>query len=102
MFIDPAAQKVFHPFPDSLPEEASVTTYSLHELVAEKTRALFERTRPRDLYDVVYLLENQSSAFDLTQLRDLFRKKCEVKGIAPPSTNQLLEVVGANEELRSE
>ena len=26
--------------------------YSLDELFAEKTRALFERTRPRDLYDV--------------------------------------------------
>lgn len=36
----------------------SVLTYSLEELLAEKTRALYERARPRDLYVVVYLLEN--------------------------------------------
>jgi predicted nucleotidyltransferase component of viral defense system len=98
----PSSQSVFHPYPDVLAEGSSVVAYSLHELVAEKTRALYERTRPRDLYDVVYILENQPSLFDLSRLRNLFHQKCEVKGLTPPSADQLIEVVIGNEELRSE
>jgi predicted nucleotidyltransferase component of viral defense system len=96
------SQTVFHPYPDALPEGWNITTYSLHELVAEKTRALYERTRPRDLYDVVYLLENQSAAFDLQKLRNLFQRKCQVKGIEVPTADQFAQIAVGNEELRSE
>ena len=41
---------IIHPYSDAL--EAKALSYSLEEVLAEKTRALFERTRPRDLYDV--------------------------------------------------
>jgi len=41
---------IFHPYSDVL--GAEVLSYSLEEVFAEKMRALFERTRPRDLYDV--------------------------------------------------
>ena len=47
-----SSRRVSHAYGDGLPER-TVTTYSLEELLAEKTRALFERTRPRDLYDVM-------------------------------------------------
>ncbi len=43
---------VLHPYSDALPQDSSVRTYSAAELLAEKTGALYERTRPRDLYDV--------------------------------------------------
>lgn len=98
----PAARLIFHPYPDSLPDEAAVQTYSLSELLAEKTRALFERTRPRDLYDVIYLLDNQREVFDFHSVRSLFKKKCQTKGTEPPSTAELLQIVQADEELRSE
>lgn len=45
---EPAARTVIHPYPDALPD-GRVLTYSFDELLAEKTRALFERARPRDL-----------------------------------------------------
>ena len=35
----------------------SVLSYSLTEILSEKIRALFQRTRPRDLYDVWKLSE---------------------------------------------
>jgi len=41
---------IFHPYSDVL--DGVVLSYSLVEVFAEKMRALFERTRPRDLYDV--------------------------------------------------
>ena len=56
--IDEAADRpVLHPYPDTLPSGTTVRTYSFHELLAEKTRALLERSRPRDLYDIVHLIE---------------------------------------------
>jgi len=46
-------RKVIHLYSDELNEKVKV--YALEEILAEKTRAFFERTRPRDLYDVWYL-----------------------------------------------
>ncbi|MBI3939684.1 MAG: nucleotidyl transferase AbiEii/AbiGii toxin family protein [Acidobacteria bacterium] len=98
----PAAQAVFHPYPDGLPNDQTVLTYSLDELLAEKTRALYERTRPRDLYDVIYLLENRAEAFHFPHVRELFHHKCRVKSVEPPSAAQILKVVQNDDELQSE
>ncbi|MCI0723045.1 MAG: nucleotidyl transferase AbiEii/AbiGii toxin family protein [Acidobacteria bacterium] len=98
----PSNSGVFHPYPDALPERLQVRTYSLDELLAEKTRALYERTRPRDLYDVVYLLENKPDAFQLPRVRDLLARKCGAKGLKAPSSAELLGVIRNAEELRSE
>lgn len=46
-------KKIIHPYSDDL--SAEVKVYTLEELIAEKIRSLFQRTRPRDLYDVWYL-----------------------------------------------
>jgi Nucleotidyl transferase AbiEii toxin, Type IV TA system len=98
----PDARPVSHPYPDALPTGATVRTYCLGELLAEKTRALYQRTRPRDLYDIVYLLENKPEAFDLSHMRELFAQKCAAKSLKVPSSDELLEVIRASEELRSE
>lgn len=100
----PSPRAIFHPYPDAdaLPHGLSVLAYSLDELLAEKTRALYERTRPRDLYDVVYLLENRPEAFDFQRTHELFRKKCAVKNLQVPSAVDLLAVVRDSDELRAE
>lgn len=95
-------QPIYHPYPDDLPAEATVAAYSLDELFAEKTRALFERSRPRDLYDVVYILENRAEVLNLSHTRDLFDGKCRGKGLSTPSADQLLALVQNEPELRSE
>src|SRR5690606_34197849 len=87
---------------DKLPPEAAVRAYSFNELLAEKTRALFERSRPRDLYDVIHLLENAPGELDLPRVRELFVKKCAGKGLAPPTAAELVGAVTADSELRSE
>ena len=46
-------RKIIYPYSDSC--NAEVLVYSLQEIFAEKIRSLFQRTRPRDLYDVWYL-----------------------------------------------
>jgi hypothetical protein len=97
-----ARRAVFHAYPDSLPDGLTLGTYTIDELFAEKVRALTERTRPRDLYDVTFILENQPDALNLSRARDLYREKCGVKNIATPTSVGLLALVRASEELRSE
>jgi predicted nucleotidyltransferase component of viral defense system len=98
----PTARGPFHPYPDALPDGGVVLTYSFHELLAEKMRALYERIRPRDLYDVIYLLENRADALDFRLLHELFRKKCAVKELEIPTVRSVVGTVLAADELRSE
>jgi predicted nucleotidyltransferase component of viral defense system len=99
---EPVERSILHPYPDELPAGAVVSTYSFEELLAEKTRALRERSRPRDLYDVVHLLENAPQDLDLIKVRRLFVEKCSRKGIAVPSTTELISIVASDAQLRSE
>jgi len=71
----PLKRLIKHNYSDFLNKKIMV--YTLTEIFAEKTRSLFERTRPRDIYDVWYLKDN--IAFD----RKLFKKKCEFKRFKP-------------------
>ncbi len=71
---------VFHNYSDEY--NAIVDVYSLQETVAEKVRALFQRIRPRDLYDVYCLWEH----VDKNGLQDIFMQKCKFKGITPQIT----------------
>lgn len=98
----PASRPIFHPYPDDLPTDALVTTYSLEELFAEKTRALHERMRPRDLYDVVQLVENYSSAVDFASARQIFNRKCTAKKITPPASETLAAQIRASTELEAD
>jgi len=74
---------IHHPFSDEF--SAHTICYSLEESLAEKVRALFQRTRPRDLYDVWYLFRH----IDPTELADAIRRKCEFKGISPNLTDMI-------------
>ena len=51
----PILRSITHPYGDSPLPTAGVHCYTLPELAAEKTRALAQRCRPRDLYDVVHI-----------------------------------------------
>ena len=93
---------VFHPYPDKLPADLRVRTYAIGELVAEKTRALCERTRPRDLYDVVLLGADTLAALDAGELRIIAREKFAVKSLTLPSVADVCRMAEQDEELRSE
>lgn len=97
-----ARRSIFHAYPDEIPPGLTVPTYSINELFAEKVRALVERTRPRDLYDVVFVLENRPEDLDLDRVRELFREKCGVKKIAMPGSGPLITLIRAAVELASE
>lgn len=78
-----------YPEYEDLPDDASVSVYSINEIVAEKIVALLDpaRNEPRDLYDLWYLSTNKYlDLADLSEAVDLkmkFRKKAlaDVRGV---------------------
>jgi hypothetical protein len=73
--------------------------YAFEEVFAEKTRALGERSRPRDLYDVINLFRTEEYRPPPSAVLDVLRQKCVFKGIDLPSLSALAL---AEEELRAD
>jgi len=98
---DPAARAVHHPYSDRPPEGFQIQCYCFEELFAEKLRALTERERPRDLYDVVHLYRNGLLTADRVVIVSTLREKCDFRGIAVP-TMTVLSTGPHRAELESE
>lgn len=64
-----------------------VASYSKLEIIAEKLRALLQQQkkwpRPRDLYDLWYILCRSGERYAWEELEPLFQEKCRVRGIEP-------------------
>jgi hypothetical protein len=80
---------VFHPYSDRPEEGFQANCYAYDEAFAEKLRALGERTRPRDLYDVVNLYRHEDSLPSPSILRDVLEQKCAYKAIPVPTVASL-------------
>lgn len=96
------AREIFHGYPDGLPAGVRARTYDLRELLAEKTRALVERTRPRDLYDVVLLSDTAHEAAVHDGLLEVARKKFQSKGLTLPTPADIERLATESDELRAE
>lgn len=81
----PVLRRIAHAYPDELPAPAQVRCYSFEELFAEKIRAMGERSRPRDLYDIVNLFRREDLRLEQELIRSTLKRKCESKGIDFPS-----------------
>ena len=68
-------KEILHPYSDRCQFQAKV--YSLEEIMAEKIRSLFERIRPRDLYDVWYL----HNRIDREKMLNTLYEKCRFKNV---------------------
>jgi len=80
---------VFHPYTDSPEGGMWINSYAYEEAFGEKIRALGERTRPRDLYDVINLYRHGDTRPSAALLLDVLTKKCAYKGITLPSIESL-------------
>ncbi len=89
--LDPDRREVHHPYSDRPADGIRVATYCFEEVFAEKTRALAERLRPRDLYDVVHLYRRQELAPERAKVISTLTAKCEFKGIAVPTLQSIRE-----------
>lgn len=71
------------------------------EIFAEKIRALVERLRPRDLYDVIHLYRHDSTKHSRDIIFSTLKKKCAFKGMPVP-TMDILEGKLERAELEAE
>jgi len=78
-------QKINHPYSDTLPKPDRVKCYSFEEVFAEKIRAMGERSRPRDLYDIMNLFRRKFQHENSDNIRGLLAAKCQTKNIPIPT-----------------
>ncbi|MGB2676623.1 MAG: nucleotidyl transferase AbiEii/AbiGii toxin family protein [Candidatus Acidiferrum sp.] len=75
---------VGHAYSDAPAEGITARCYAFEELFGEKVRALGERSRPRDLYDVINLFRNGESRAAAAVIRFVIQQKCTFKNIGFP------------------
>ncbi len=83
--LPPIDRPVSHPYSDAPEGGIMARCYSYEEVFAEKIRALAERARPRDLYDVVNLFRHEEFHPAASVIHDALAKKCTFKGIPFPT-----------------
>lgn len=98
---EPAEREVHHPYTDRPVDGINISCNSFEEVFAEKIRALAERERPRDLYDVVHLYRHDELTPNREIVFNTLEKKCLFKGITIP-TFVALEAQPARAELEAE
>ncbi len=81
----PELRRIHHPYSDDLEDGLGpVRCYSIAELLAEKLRALAERCRPRDLYDVVNVHRHADLVGESAEVLAILDQKCAHARIAVP------------------
>ena len=92
MVFPSESRVIFHPYPDELSKSMVVIPcYSLREVLAEKLRALIQRsyTAPRDFYDIWYLSNNQMD-INWKEITDAFYIKMKFKNLEFNGINQMI------------
>lgn len=92
VFFEIEYWRVIHDYSDSLSKESeSIPCYSISEVLAEKLRALIQRsyTAPRDVYDIWYLANN-TEGLDWTEIKEAFYYKMELKGLVFKGVDQMI------------
>jgi predicted nucleotidyltransferase component of viral defense system len=87
--LPPVNRPVGHPYSDLPDGGITANCYAYEEVFGEKVRALGERGRPRDLYDVVNLFRHGEFRPAAATLVDLLARKCAYKRIPVPTFESL-------------
>lgn len=94
LVLPPVDRPVSHPYSDAPEGAIMARCYSYEEVFAEKVRALAERARPRDLYDVINLFRHDEFHPAAPVIHDVLVKKCAFKGIPFPTVATLSQLRG--------
>lgn len=81
----PERLRVTHEYSDAPEEGMTVLSYGYVEVFAEKIRALGDRGRSRDLYDVVHLSRRPEARAHASDVLRVLRAKCAFKGLPVPT-----------------
>ena len=89
LILSPVKKSVHHPYSDEPKSGIWANCYAFEEVVAEKIRALAQRIRPRDVYDVVHFFRNRNMIQNPHLVHNVLIKKCSYKGIDIPTFDTL-------------
>jgi predicted nucleotidyltransferase component of viral defense system len=82
-------RKISHPYSDAFSSSGTIRCYAFEEVFAEKLRAMGERGRPRDLYDIVLLFRRRDLQSEPKLIKSVLEKKCEFKGVPIPTLDSV-------------
>lgn len=83
--MPPTQRPITHLYSDQPLPTRGVLAYTAVELMAEKLRALGQRCRPRDLYDVVHMHRHPDLIGQAPAIRRVLAAKSEYAGIDAPT-----------------
>ncbi len=87
----PDLRTIFHGYSDAPTPPAKVRCYSINEIIAEKTRALYERQgRSRDVYDAVNISRNFRKEIDASEAKRILEEKFRFKDLPFPTVDLIL------------
>jgi predicted nucleotidyltransferase component of viral defense system len=89
LVLPPIDRPVSHAYSDNPEGGIQARCYSYEEVFAEKVRALSERARPRDLYDVINLFRHDEFHPAAPIIHEALSKKCAYKGVPFPTIDAL-------------
>ena len=81
---------IIHNYSDSNELDVAVQTYSLEEVLAEKLRSWIQRTRPRDLFDVVKVVQSKAIPISKLNILSTFLQKTIFKQIPVAGRDEML------------
>ena len=85
----PVLRTIGHQYSDAPLPIRGALCYSLTELFAEKLRALAERCRPRDLYNVVHMHRHPDLIGMERAVGEVLARKCDHAGIDVPTVDTI-------------
>jgi len=89
IFETPNSCEILHHYSDSHLINEIIPVYSILEIMAEKLRALIQRNRPRDIYDIWYIM-NSSKSPNKKAIKELLQLKAKSKNIEIISVDQFV------------
>ncbi len=92
LYFSSEQRAIHHSYSDKLSEAANgIPCYTLQEVMAEKLRALIQRsyTAPRDFYDIWHLSQNEKE-LDWKEISDAFHRKMNFKSLEFTGIGQLI------------
>ncbi|MFH0837676.1 MAG: nucleotidyl transferase AbiEii/AbiGii toxin family protein [Patescibacteria group bacterium] len=91
---DPRLRNLHHGFSDAFNPSPEILCYSINEILAEKSRALFERNgRARDVYDVINISRNFRKEIEPLRAKDIANAKFKFKGLSAPTVQQIMSAI---------
>jgi predicted nucleotidyltransferase component of viral defense system len=98
LVFQPEKRAVYHPYSDVPKGGLEVTSYCIEEIFSEKIRAMVQRLRPRDLYDVINLYQFKRSQADKHKLLEALKQKSIFKNVKLP-TLELMDSMESKKDM---